>query len=78
MANENSKILTAEQEMKLRRPIEDYIGKIQTEIDSLRADGTDKVLSLQNQIDGVKRDRALTKEERETRIAKARTELEKA
>ena len=59
MANGNSKILTAEQEMKLRQPIEDYVSKIQAEIDGLRADGTDKVLSLQNQIDGVKRDRAL-------------------
>lgn len=50
MANGNSKILTAEQEMKLRQPIEDYVSKIQAEIDGLRADGTDKVLSLQNQI----------------------------
>lgn len=29
MAKENSKILTTEQELKLRQPIEDYIGKIQ-------------------------------------------------
>lgn len=29
MANGNSNILTAEQEMKLRQPIEDYVGKIQ-------------------------------------------------
>ena len=27
MAKENSNILTAEQEMKLRQPIEDYVGK---------------------------------------------------
>lgn len=30
----NSKILTAEQEMKLRQPIDDYVGKIQTKIDA--------------------------------------------
>lgn len=78
MANENSKILTAEQEMKLRKPIEDYVGEIQAKIDALRLDGTDKVISLQNKIDGVKRDRALTKEDREARIAKAKTDLEKA
>jgi len=78
MANENSKILTAEQEKQLRQPIEDYVGKIQAKIDALRADGTDKVISLQNRIDGAKRDKALDKEERETRIAKAKTELEKA
>ena len=28
MANENSKILTADEEQKLRQPIEDYVGKI--------------------------------------------------
>ncbi len=78
MANGNNRILTADQEMELRRPIEDHIGKIQKKIDSLRADGTDKVISLQNQIDGAKRDRALTREERDTRIARAKTELEKA
>ena len=46
MANGNSNILTAEQEMKLRQPIEDYVGKIQKKIDSLRADGTDKIVEL--------------------------------
>ena len=33
----NSKILTAEEERKLRQPIDDYVGKIQEKIDSLRA-----------------------------------------
>lgn len=78
MANGNSKILTAEQEKQLRQPIDDYVGKIQKQIDSLRADGTDKVLSFQNHIDGIKRDRTLTKEEKEKKIAIDRTELEKA
>ncbi len=78
MANENSKILTAEQEQKLRQPIEDYVGKIQEKIDALRLEGTDKVISLQNRIDGVKRDKSLTREDRESRIAKAKNELEKA
>lgn len=32
----NSKILTAEQEKTLRQPIEEYVGKIQKEIDELR------------------------------------------
>lgn len=78
MAKGNSKILTAEQEIQLRQPIEDYVGKIQTKIDSLRVDGIDKVISLQNKIDSVKRDRNFTKEEKEAEIAKIRTELEKA
>ena len=47
MANGNSKILTEEQELKLRKPIEDHVGKIQEKIDSLRVDGTEKVVHLQ-------------------------------
>lgn len=78
MANGNSKILTAEQEMQLRKPMEEYVGKIQAKIDSLRVDGTDKVISFQNMIDSVKRDRSITKEEKERKIADIRVELEKA
>ena len=78
MANENSKILTADQEAKLRQPIDDYVGKIQKEIDGLRADGTEKVVALQNKIDGLKRDRSISKSEKESEIAKCKTELEKA
>lgn len=78
MANENSKILTADQETKLRQPIDDYVGKIQKEIDGLRADGTEKVVALQNKIDGLKRDRSVSKSEKESEIAKYKTELEKA
>ncbi len=78
MANENGTILTAEQEMKLRQPIDDYVGKIQAKIDSLRVDGTDQVISLQNHIDTVKRDRVYTREEKDAQIAKDRAELEKA
>lgn len=78
MANNNDVILTTEQEIQLRQPIEDYVGKIQAEIDGLRADGTQKVLSLQSHIERVKRDAALTKEEKTKLIAEDRTELEKA
>lgn len=78
MAKGNSKILTAEQEMKLRQPIEDYVGKIQAQIDSLRVEGTDKVIFCQNNIDGLKRDRTLTKGEKEDRIKNLQAEIEKA
>ena len=70
MANGNSKVLTAEQEMELLAPIKDYVGKIQTEIDSLREDGTDKVVSIQNVMDGLKRDKSRTKSEKDAEIAK--------
>ena len=78
MAKGNDKILTAEQEMQLRQPIEDYVGKIQDKIDSLRVDGSNKVVALQNSIDAAKRDRSLTKEEKEARMSRDRAELEKA
>ncbi|MBO5146195.1 MAG: galactoside ABC transporter permease [Lachnospiraceae bacterium] len=78
MANGNSKILTAEQEEKLLRPIEDYVGKIQKKIDSLRADGTDKVISLQGDIDSIKREFTLTKAEKADRIQAVRKEIERA
>ena len=66
MAKGNNETLTAEQEMQLRQPIEEYVGEIQKKIDSLRADGTNRVVALQNSIDATKRDRSLTKDERET------------
>lgn len=78
MSNGNNKILTAEQEMQLRQPIDEYVGAIQKKIDSLRVDGTDKVVSYQNIIDGIKRDRTITKEEKDARLAKNQTELDKA
>ena len=64
MAN-NNKILTADQEMQLLKPIDDYVGAIQSKIDALRVDGTDKVVSLLNDIDVIKRDRIYTKDEKD-------------
>lgn len=70
----NNKILTAEEELQLRKPIDDYVGGIQKKIDALRVDGTDKVVSYQNQIDAVKRDKSRRPEEKTAEIA----QLEKA
>ncbi len=78
MAGDNSKVLTAEQEKQLRLPIDEYVGKIQKEIDSLREDGTNKVISCQNSIDAIKRDRTISKEEKEAKISQKRQVLEKA
>ena len=77
MAN-NDKILTAEQAKTLLQPIDDYVGKIQAKIDSLRVDGTDKVVSLLNDIDVIKRDRIYTSAEKEEKLKKAQSELEAA
>ena len=65
----NSKILTQEQELQLRQPIDEYVGKIQKQIDDLRREGTDRVIAFQNSIDVAKRDKTLTTGERENRIS---------
>ncbi len=78
MATGNEKILTAEREMELRRPIDDYVGGIQEKINSLRTDGTDKVVSIQNRIDSLKRDKSRSKAENDAAIAKLQGELSKA
>ena len=57
-------ILSAEEELKLREPIDEYIEKIQEQIDALRLDGTDKVRSLKNHIAVVKENKNLSKEEK--------------
>lgn len=77
MATEN-KILTAEQELKLRQPIDDYVGGIQAKIDALRVDGTDRVIDIQSSLDNLKRDRIYTAQEKETRAAQLKKELEAA
>ncbi len=78
MDNKNSTILTAKQEMQLRKPIDDYIGKIQSKIDNLRAEGTDRIIFLQNNISTTKKDRALSKGEKDKKIAEDMAALEKA
>ena len=78
MANQNEKILTAEQEAKLRQPIDEYVGKIQDKLDALRVDGTDKVVELLNDIDSLKKDRIYTQQEKDARMKQLQADLEKA
>ena len=78
MAPVKTNILTAEQEDKLRQSIDEYVGSIQAKIDALRADGTDKVLEVQSNLDSLKRDRIYTKQEKESIAEGWRKELEKA
>lgn len=77
MATENN-ILTAEQELKLRQPIDEYVGGIQAKIDALRVDGTDRVIDIQSTLDNLKRDRIYTAQEKEARAAQLKKELEAA
>ncbi|MCI7474491.1 MAG: galactoside ABC transporter permease [Clostridiales bacterium] len=78
MVADNEKILTAEQEEKLRQPIDEYVGKIQDQIDALRAEGTDKVIDIQNKIDSLKRDKIYTAQEKAAKLKAYQAELAKA
>ncbi len=60
---EKSIIISAEEEAILLKPIDEYVGKIQEQIDALRVEGSDKVNSLKNQIAIAKENKNLTKEE---------------
>ena len=77
MADKNM-ILSADAEEKLLKPIDEYVGKIQAQIDELRVDGSDKVRSLKNHIAIAKEDKNLSKEEKDSIIAKDKATLEKA
>ena len=77
MADKNM-ILSADAEEKLLKPIDEYVGKIQSQIDELRVDGSDKVRSLKNHIAIAKEDKNLSKEEKDSIIAKDKAALEKA
>ena len=77
MADKNM-IISADAEEKLLKPINEYVGKIQAQIDELRVDGSDKVRSLKNHIAIAKEDKNLSKEEKDSIIAKDKAALEKA
>ena len=74
----NSTILTAEREAELRKPIDEYVGNIQAQINDLRRDGTDKAVSIQNSLDNLKRDRVYTAQEKAAREAQLKKDLEAA
>ena len=75
---DKSKILSADAEAALLKPIDEYVGKIQAQIDALRVDGSDKVQSYKNQIAIAKEDKNLSKDERTKAVAAAKAGLEKA
>ena len=75
---DKSKILSADAEAALLKPIDEYVGKIQSQIDALRVDGSDKVQSYKNQIAIAKEDKNLSKDERTKAVAAAKSGLEKA
>lgn len=72
------KILSYEEEQELLQPIDSYVGEIQRQINALRADGTDRVIALNNHIAIVKENANYTKEEKKAIIASDNEELAKA
>ena len=75
---EKSVIISAEEEAKLLQPIDEYVGKIQAQIDALRVEGSDKVNSLKNQIAIAKENKNLSKEQQNKIIEDSKKQLEKA
>jgi len=75
---DKTKILTAEREAELRKPIDEYVGGIQEQINALRKDGTDRVIDIQSALDNLKRDRIYTAQEKEAKRAQLQKELEQA
>ena len=75
---EKSIIISAEEEAKLLKPIDEYVEKIQKKIDMLRVDGSDKVNDLKNQIAIAKENKNLSKVQRDKIIANSKKELESA
>ena len=75
---ENSVIISAEEEAKLLKPIDEYVEKIQKKIDALRVDGSDKVNDLKNQIAIAKENKDLSKAQRDKIIENSKKELENA
>ncbi len=72
------KILSADEELALRRPIDNYVAGVQAKIDTLRTDGTSKAVAIQSRIDAIKRDRGLKKDEKARRIAAEQKDLAQA
>ena len=77
MAN-NDKIFSYEEEQNLLKPIDSYVGEIQEQINDLRRDGTDKVVSLSNHIAIVKENANYSRGEKKAIIAADKEALAKA
>ena len=74
----NNNILSHEEEMQLLAPIDEHIGDIQRQINALREDGTDKVISLTNHMAIIRENANYTKLEKAQMIAADKKSLEQA
>lgn len=76
MAND-IRCLSIEDEAKLLAPIDEYIGKIQEQIDALRVDGSDRVQALKTHIALTKGDKNYTKQEQQEIIREDKEQLKR-
>ena len=67
---ENSIIISAEEEAKLLKPIDEYVEKIQKKIDALRVDGSDKVNEENKNLSKAQRDKIIENSKKELENAK--------
>ena len=77
MDNE-SKFLSLEEEQRLLAPIDKYVGDIQEQINALRRDGTDKVITLTNHMAIIRENANFTKGEKAAQIAEDKKALAQA
>ena len=71
-------ILSAQEEQALLQPIDEYVGKIQEQINALRKDGTDQVIALNNHIAVVRENANLTKDQKQKIIFENKKTLARA
>ena len=74
----DKRILSAEEEQQLLAPIDQRVGEIQEEINALRRDGTNQVVSLTNHMAIIRENANYTKAEKAAMIAEDKKALAKA
>ena len=78
MADKQELFLSAQEEQKILSSIDDHVGAIQDQINALRVEGTDQVVSLTNHMATVRENANYTREEKAAIIAEDKKKLEKS
>ena len=78
MADKQELFLSAQEEQKILSSIDDHVGAIQDQINVLRVEGTDQVVSLTNHMATVRENANYTREEKAAIIAEDKKKLEKS
>ncbi len=76
--NKPNKILTSAEEAEILQPIQEYVGEIQSKVDALRENGTDRVLALRREMQQIKDDKSYNRAEKKELLAQNKNDLTKA